>query len=130
MDIWHVVVTGCVADGDGGRHAVPRWLRVGRPLVAAHRITGGLLFDGERWVQLFEGERSAVEEAVRVLATHPDMGAALVLDEAASVAARRRDWLAAYVEPDLLAALQDRFIQDSEAAIDELVATMMAADPS
>ncbi len=129
MNVWHVVLTGCVAGGDGGRHAVPRWLREARQLAATGRVTGGLLFDGERWVQLFEGGHAAVDDIVRALFAHPDMGAGLVLAEAGSGAARCRDWLSAYVEADALATLQDRFIEDKDAAIDELVRMMMAADP-
>ncbi|MFO1336894.1 MAG: hypothetical protein U1F53_01440 [Burkholderiaceae bacterium] len=129
MDVWHVVLTGCVAGGDGGPLAVPRWLREARQLAAAGRVTGGLLFDGERWVQLFEGGQEAVDEIARALVAHADMGAALVLAESGRGAARCRDWLAAYVEPDALATLQARFVGDGEAATDELVRMMMAADP-
>lgn len=125
MDLWHVVLTGCVA----GPLAVPRWLREARHLTASGRITGGLLYDGERWVQLFEGGHGTVDDIVRALFAHQDMEAALVLAEAGQGAARCSDWLAAYVEVDALATLQARFIRDEDTAIDELVRMMMAADP-
>jgi hypothetical protein len=129
MGLLRKVVTGSVALDDAGL-AVPRWLRQARPLVARIGVTGGLVFDGERWLQLLEGEAAAIDTLLGAMATHPALGEQRLLHAGAGTppVALCQGWSIGYVEPEALSQLHDQVVLDGAAALQALAAMLVGAD--
>lgn len=123
------VVGGSVSLDDAGL-AVPRWLRQVRPLVARIGVTGGLLFDGERWLQLLEGEAAAVDALLSSMASHPALGERQLLHADTGNPPGRLclNWQIGYVEPEAFSALHEQMAVDAQAAVQALVLLLMGAD--
>lgn len=105
--VWSQLILAGIVRGTVSGLVVTHWLREAR--AATHRmdVTGGLLFDGECWMQLFEGRIDAIDAMVRLAAGHDGLG----LDETFRCRSDtlRRDcarWTCGYVEPQVLAGLR------------------------
>jgi hypothetical protein len=123
------VLTGSVSLDDAGL-AVPRWLRQARPLVAQIGVTGGLVFDGERWLQLLEGEATAIDALLATMSSHAALGQRQLLHADTGDLPERlcANWLIGYVEPEDLSALQEQMAVDALAAVQALVVLLVGAD--
>lgn len=131
MTLMRMVIAGCVALDDAGL-ALPRWLRKVRPLAAHAGITGGLLFDGERWLQLLEGDAAAVDRMLQGLRqADPPLGDPQVLLAANDGTPQRLSpgWLIGYVEPEDVDRLHERFAAEGPAALPVFVRVLVGSDP-
>ncbi|MEP7283864.1 MAG: hypothetical protein ABI696_17935 [Rubrivivax sp.] len=101
------VVVGSMDPDDVGL-AVARWLRAARHAAEHETLTGGMLFDGERWIQLLEGTAVLTAELVRVLQQGGALGVPTTLRQVQSGTGQRActQWRSAYVEPAVIDALQ------------------------
>lgn len=95
----------------------------------ARAITGALLFDGERFIQLVEGATGVIHELAQRLREDPRHHDFTVLGEGPVVARRHRRWTAGYVEIDRVDEFE-RAVAEGEgdteatlAAFDRLLAT-------
>ncbi|MEO7246071.1 MAG: hypothetical protein ABIX12_13115 [Rubrivivax sp.] len=100
------VVVGSVDPDDVGL-AVARWLRAARQAAEHDALTGGMLFDGERWIQLLEGTVVCTAELVRVLQQGGALGVPTTLQQLPPGTGQRActQWRSAYVEPAVIDAL-------------------------
>ena len=73
--VWsQLVLAGAVREGIAGI-VVTQWLRDARAATGRLDVSGGLLFDGEAWLQLFEGADDAVQRLTRMAYAVPALGA-------------------------------------------------------
>lgn len=130
MILKRLVVSGCVALDDAGL-ALPRWLRQARPLAARTGVTGGLLFDGERWMQLIEGEAAAADCLLAGLRqATPALGEPQLLLATEDEAMQRLSpgWFTGYVEPEELDRLHERLVAEGPAALPVFARVLLGAD--
>lgn len=66
----------------------------------ARAITGALLFDGERFIQLVEGPTAVIDVLAQCLRDDPRHHGFTVLGDGPVAARRHRRWTAGYVDPD------------------------------
>lgn len=129
--VWsQLILAGIVRGGVAGL-VVTQWLREARPATRRMDVTGGMLFDGERWVQLFEGRLDAVDAMARLAAGHADLG----LDPACShrSGALQRDcayWACGYVEPLELVRVLSVFEAPGPDATSVFAAVLASSDAS
>jgi hypothetical protein len=107
MAITQWMLAGSVNPDDVGV-AVARWLRAARRAAAHDGLTGGMLFDGERWIQLLEGTPALVAELVGVLQRSGALGAPTVQQQIEAAGGRRActQWRSGYVEPTVIDVLE------------------------
>lgn len=91
--------------------SLPALVRLLRRHCEAARVGGGLLFDGEWVVMLFEGAAVPLEQLLELVSTAPQLEPGLqmlatVPLPGATVPGER--WIAGYAEPELLAGLLPR----------------------
>jgi hypothetical protein len=103
------LIAGRLAPGASPLASLPSLVRLLRRRSEASRLSGGLLFDGEWVVMLFEGESASIAGVLDALAAAPqlDTGLDVVVDrrlDGAQPAPTR--WIAGYAEPELLDALR------------------------
>ena len=128
MTVTHWVLTGSLDAADLGQ-AVPRWLRLARQAAARDGLTGGLLFDGERWAALLEGDPGPVARLVHPLRHGGALGVLHCAVHAASPAPRRcTDWRSGYVEPTAIDAVRLALERSLDAGTDAMVVALRAAD--
>lgn len=131
MTFMRMVIAGTVSLDDAGL-ALPRWLRKVRPLVTRAGVTGGLLFDGERWMQLLEGDAGAVEGLRQGLRqADPSLGdpQLLLTTDVGPLQRLSPGWLIGYVEPDDLDRLHERFAAEGLAALTVFMRVLVGSDP-
>lgn len=131
MSLKRLVVSGCVALDDAGL-ALPRWLRQARPLAARLAVSGGLLFDGERWLQLIEGEPTAVGQLLAGLRqANPAMGEPQLLLDSDVQATQRLSpgWFTGYLEPEELERIHERLAVEGALALPAFVRVLLGSDP-
>lgn len=75
-------------------------LKQARENNGARSITGALLFDGERFIQLVEGPAAVIDALARRLREDSRHHAFTVLGEGPVATRRHRRWTAGYVEID------------------------------
>lgn len=104
-------------------------LKQARENNGARAITGALLFDGERFIQLVEGPTAAIDVLARCLRDDSRHHGFTVLGEGPVAARRHRRWTAGYVEIDRVDEFE-RAVADGGgeteavlAAFDRLLAT-------
>lgn len=111
MEHRQTLLAGRLALGTSPLAGLPALVRLLRRRCEATRLSGGLLFDGEWVVVLFEGEAVAVEGVLDELASAPQLDRRLevLVDRplAADDGVRTR-WIAGYAEQELLDALRQR----------------------
>lgn len=129
MSLSRHVVTGRVVLTDEGL-AVPRWLRKARPLVAQAGISGGLLFDGEQWLQLIEGAPAATDALLATMAIDVALGTPSRLYASLGDPHERlcTGWLIGYLEPEELTQLHDGVVADGFVAVLALASALRRAD--
>lgn len=109
MEHRQTLLAGRLALGTSPLAGLPALVRLLRRRCEATRLSGGLLFDGEWVVMLFEGETASIDGVLEVLTSAPQLDRRLevLVDRplAADEWARTR-WIAGYAEQDLLDALR------------------------
>lgn len=87
-------------------HTVSQILRQSRERNRARAIGGALVFDGERFCQLLEGEPAAVVQlAARITADPRHQDVQVLADEAAATPRLFVQWQSGYGDPDVLDAV-------------------------
>lgn len=87
-------------------------MRAARDRAESRGLTGGLLFDGEKFVQLFAGPEDAARQALAALhgdALHERVSSLQAADGLPDMA--WRDWRVGYTEPALLDGVLDAAVQ-------------------
>jgi hypothetical protein len=105
------LLAGRLALGTSPVAGLPALVRLLRRHCEATRLSGGLLFDGEWIVMLFEGEAAPVHAVLDVLASAPqlDAGRDLLVDRQLSAdELTSTRWIAGYADQELLDALRQR----------------------
>lgn len=124
------VTRGQLGLSDRGR-ALPRWLTQARHECARLGVAGGLLFDGENWLQLFEGPPSAVQSLWTLLQAAGELGLqGVLLDRCGAAAQAGGRWLIGYAEPPLLARVAAQAADAEAAAVAAFIAALAACDAS
>ena len=127
--VWsQLVLAGAVREGIAGI-VVTQWLRDARAATRRLDVSGGLLFDGEAWLQLFEGPDDAVRQLMRMACAVPALGAHP--DPAWAQAAGGRacvGWTCGFLEPEALLALRRACAGSAAPAL--FAAALLAADAS
>lgn len=109
MEHRQTLIAGRLAPGTSPLASLPSLVRLLRRRSETAALSGGLLFDGESVVMLFEGGAAAIAGVLDVLVGAPQLDTrqeSLVdrrLDDAPSGPMR---WIAGYAEPELLDALR------------------------
>jgi hypothetical protein len=131
QQIRQLMTRGQLGLSDTGR-ALPRWLAQARHECACAGVAGGLLFDGEGWLQLFEGPPAAVQSLLTLLQAAPDLGLqGVLLDRRRDGAAQAGErWLIGYVEPPLLAGVAAQADGPGADAVAAFIAALAACDAS
>ena len=130
MDITQLLLAGDVSSDDDGL-AVTRWLRRVRPETTRLAVSGGLLFDGESWLQLFEGTANAVGALRNILVDEAALGAAVLLFDRADAGLRVcRHWSCGYVEPGAIESLRQVAADADQTALALFAATLNSVDAS
>jgi hypothetical protein len=128
MSLVRWVVTGQLDPADPGA-AVSRWLRTARGAASPEMLTGGMLFDGERWVQVLEGPAPTIDALVvrlleGVVGTASPRLQALGSGERTCV-----HWCCGYVEPAVIDTVQRALdVGPSSGALLAFVEALAAAD--
>lgn len=102
------LVRGRLALGLSPRASLPALVRMLRLRCDAAALSGGLLFDGERVVMLFEGESTQLARVLEELAAAPQLetGIESLADRKVDAGVATR-WISGYAEPELVDALGD-----------------------
>lgn len=131
QQIRQLMIRGQLGLSDTGR-ALPRWLAQARHECASVGVAGGLLFDGESWLQLFEGSPAAVDSLLKLLQAAPALGPQDVLLD------RSRDgepqagerWLIGYVDPPLVDDVATLAQDPGANAVAAFIAALAVCDAS
>jgi hypothetical protein len=105
----HTLLAGRLAAHTSPLAGLPALVRLLRRHCDAARLGGGLLFDGEWVVMLFEGEAASLAAVLDTLVAAPYLDARLELLVDRTLAATESTptrWIAGYAEPDLLETLR------------------------
>lgn len=130
QQIRQLVTCGQLGLTDTGR-ALPRWLVQARHECARLGVAGGLLFDGESWVQLFEGPSEAVQPLWTLLQIAVDLGLqGVLLDRHHASAQAGSHWQIGYVDPPLLASLAAQVVDPGAEAVVAFIAALQDCDAS
>lgn len=95
-------------------------------------VTGALLFDGERFVQLLEGPREVVlplSERIRMDSRHRDF-TPVYEGSAASPSGRFDRWMSGYADPDAVAKFESRVTGSGQdaGAVDHFIDLLAMSD--
>ncbi len=94
-----------------------------------HGINGALLFDGERFCQLIEGNETAVRALLRNIARDTRHAQMKILFEAGSAAGKATQrWASGYCDSHELEALDAADGPHDQAALDAFIALLARAD--
>ncbi len=130
MDLHHCLTLSRLTGrlGDTGLRDILHRSRERNP---ARGLTGALLFDGERFVQLLEGPREAVQAlAERIRADPRHEGLTVVVEGPAEGGLRRcATWQMGYADPDAVASFEAGLAAaEGHAAIDAFLRLLAGSD--
>jgi hypothetical protein len=126
---WHVIVCAQLAQGVSPLTTLPALVRQLRRRTDATSLSGGLLFDGERIVLLFEGDADAVHAMLAELEAAPQLAAGIERRFEGPLPEHglaRTRWIAGYAEPEQL----DTLLQREDDALARLQAFRRALEAS
>lgn len=107
--------------------ALCQGMRAARDRAESRALTGGLLFDGEKFVQLFVGSQAAVQSALASMHTDPTQARLWELhSDSSEPEPGWRDWRVGYTEPAVLDALLAEAARGS--ALQAFARAMQAVD--